>query len=256
MSEPRQSSAELSERPRDEIFSNNNAPAVFRFDDQVARVLPDMLRRSIPGYNTLLQLIGVYAHETIRDGDLIYDLGCSLGAVSLSIRHALGARDAHIVAVDNSPAMVERCSEIVQADGATCPVTVQLGEVETLDFKPCALVVMNFTLQFVPLSERGALLERIADRLAPGGALILSEKTLPVAGVQANFCEGIHDAFRRSNGYSQLEISRKREALETVLNPQSAFDHEQALQRAGLTPIPWFHCLQFASWVAKKDAGR
>jgi tRNA (cmo5U34)-methyltransferase len=215
-----------------------------------------MLRRSIPGYNTLLQLIGVYANETILDGDLIYDLGCSLGAVSLSIRHALGARNAHIIAVDNSSAMVERCNEIIQADGASCPVTVQLGDVETLDFKPCALVVMNFTLQFVPQAQRAALLLRIADQLTPGGALILSEKTLPIPGLQASFYEGIHDAFRRGNGYSQLEISRKREALETVLNPQSEFDHEQALRDAGLTPVPWFRCLQFASWVAKKDAAR
>lgn len=251
MSDPTRKTDASPDRPRDDIFAQQSAPSVFRFDEQVARVFPDMVRRSIPGYTTLLQLIGVYANETIKDDDLIYDLGCSLGAVSLSIRHALGARNAHIVAVDNSPAMVERCREIVQADGAACPVSVQLGDIETFEIKPCALVVMNFTLQFVPVAERGALLDRISQKLAPGGSLILSEKTLPTAG-QAKIYHEIHDAFRRSNGYSQLELSRKREALETVLSPQTELDHELALRDAGLTPVPWFRCLQFTSWVATK----
>lgn len=211
-----------------------------------------MLRRSIPGYAALLQLIGIHAAETVMDGELVYDLGCSLGAASLSMRHALGSRNAHIIAVDNSPAMVERCSELVQTDSASCTTSVQLGDVRSFEIQRCSLVVMNFTLQFVPLEERLALLQRISRQLRDGGSLILSEKTKPSSGPSARFHLDMHDAFRRSNGYSQLELSRKREALEHVLTPQSESEHEAALVAAGLVPVQWFRCLQFVSWVATK----
>lgn len=249
---PTKSHALTSEK--DKLFAaDEGAPAIFRFDDEVANVFPDMLRRSIPGYATLLHLIGVYAAQSTKDDSVIYDLGCSLGAASLSIRHALGARCAHIIAVDNSVAMVQRCKQIISADSALCPVTVILGDIATLKLEPCSLVVMNFTLQFVPKAERLDLLKHISEQLTSGGSLIISEKTHSADGTELAFHHEMHDAFRRSNGYSQMELSRKREALENVLTPQTVEEHEQNMRAAGLRPVQWFRCLQFVSWVAVKE---
>src|SRR5690606_32430124 len=182
------------------------------------RVFPDMLRRSIPGYSTLLQLISVLSMEVVQSGTKVYDLGCSLGAVSLAVRHAVGARDTSIIAVDNSPAMVERCQEVISADSGLCPVQVLEGDIRSLQFSPCSLVVMNFTLQFVPIEERATILRRISDSLVPGGALVISEKT---RSSDQDFFTEMHDAFRSQNGYSQIAMSRKREALDKVLVPES-----------------------------------
>lgn len=239
---------------KDKLFAQaDGSPSVFRFDEEVANVFPDMLRRSIPGYATLLHLIGVYAAKSIEDDAVIYDLGCSLGAASLSIRHALGARRARIIAVDNSAAMVERCQQVMNADSSLCPVNVILDDIVQLKLEPCSLVVMNFTLQFVQKAQRLALLKHISEQLTVGGSLILSEKTHSPDQGEFNFHHHMHDAFRRSNGYSQMELSRKREALENVLTPQSIDEHEQNMKAVGLRPVQWFRCLQFVSWVAIKE---
>lgn len=237
----------------DRLFSRaEGAPSEFRFDEAVARVFPDMLRRSIPGYSALLHLIGVLASRVVKDGTTIYDLGCSLGAVSLSIRHAVGARDAKIFAVDSSEAMTDRCREISSADSGLCPVEVQCADMLDIDYEPASLIVLNFTLQFAPPAQRQEFLRRLAACLVPGGALVLSEKTATGTGADALLAE-LHDAFRESNGYSRLELSRKREALERVLIPERADRYLDMLEAAGLTPLEWFRCLHFVSWVAVKE---
>lgn len=238
----------------DRLFSEHgSAPAEFRFDDAVARVFPDMLRRSIPGYSALLQLIGVLSSRIVKDETVVYDLGCSLGAVSLSIRHALGARPVRIIAIDNSDAMVKRAREILSADRGLCPVDVRTGDITTMKYERCSLIVLNFTLQFAPPGERARLLKTLADSLLPGGALVLSEKTATSEDGVEELYRDVHDAFRQSNGYSSTEISRKREALERVLVPETAERYAAMLEGAGLFPLEWFRCLQFVSWVARKE---
>jgi len=238
---------------RDELFVNESpGSGEFRFDEAVARVFPDMLRRSIPGYQTLLELVGVLAQRVVSHDTRVYDLGCSLGAVSLSIRHALGARSAQIIAVDNSLAMVERCRAVVDADSALVPVEVMLGDVATFPLENASLIVLNFTLQFVAENERLAFLERAARALVPGGVLVLSEKVRGLDDEEEAKNQRLHDAFRQANGYSQLELGRKREALERVLVPDTIDQHEARLARAGLVPRQWFRALSFVSWIAEQ----
>lgn len=237
-----------------DLLFRHEAPDRFRFDEAVARVLPDMLRRSIPGYSSLLHLIGVLAGQVVQPKSRVYDLGCSLGAVTLAVRHGVGTRETQIIAVDNSPAMVKRCREIVSADSGLCPVEVVEGDIVDLDISRASLVVLNFTLQFVPPEQRGQILKRIADALVPGGVLVLSEKTTAQNADLDEFWLKMHDAFRSSNGYSEIEMSRKREALERVLVPQTPAAYEELLSEVGLVPIEWFRCLNFVSWVGRKNS--
>lgn len=237
---------------KDRLFLNEEAPQEFRFDEAVARVFPDMLRRSIPGYSALLHMIGVLARDTVQANTHVYDLGCSLGAVSLSIRHAIGTRPVSLVAIDNSPAMVEKCRELVSADSALCPVEVREGDISRLELAPCSLVVLNFTLQFAEQEQRARIVQEIANQLVPGGALVISEKTNDNHEPRQRFYAETHDSFRESNGYSRLEMSRKREALERVLIPETAEQQVSRLESAGLEVIEWFRCLNFVSWVAFK----
>lgn len=238
---------------RDQLF-REDAPERFRFDDAVAKVLPDMLRRSIPGYSALLHLIGVLASQVVTPKSRVYDLGCSLGAVTLAVRHGVGPRETEIIAVDSSPAMVERCREIVSADSGLCPVEVIQADIVDFEISNASLVVLNFTLQFAPPEERAQILKRISSALLPGGLLVLSEKTTSGEQGLDAFWTKLHDAFRSSNGYSELEMARKREALERVLVPQTPASYEALLREVGLTPVEWFRCLNFVSWIGKKES--
>ncbi len=238
---------------RDEIFRRPRPTEPFRFDGDVADVFDDMLRRSIPGYDALAQLVGVAARRYCQDGTRAFDLGCSLGTATLAIRHGVRGRSVHITAIDQSQAMVDRCRTIVERDGGAALVEVLCDDASSVAIEGASLVVMNFTLQFIDPAARSPLLRRIYDGLIPGGALVLSEKLSFAKPEEAELMEGLHDEFRRENGYSDLEISQKRNALENVLVCDSRETQEERLRAVGFEQAwRWYRCLNFASWLALK----
>lgn len=222
----------------------------FAFDETVAAVFPDMIRRSVPGYGDIVALTGLIAERFARAGTRCYDLGCSLGAVSLTMRRRVRAPDVRIVAVDNAEAMVNRCREHVNAEQGP-PVDVICADIRDVPIENASVVVLNFTLQFVPPADRAALLARIRAGMVEGGVLVLSEKIAFADAQSQQFNETLHLDFKRANGYSELEISQKRTALENVLIPDTLEAHEARLTAAGFKRVePWYRCFNFASLVA------
>ncbi len=229
--------------------------ADFVFNEAVVRVFPDMIKRSVPGYPTIVENLGVIAGQFARPHSTLYDLGCSLGAVSQALRRHVQAEGCRVIAVDNSSAMVERCREYLHAQDSMfqelLPVEVVEADICQLEFQPASVVALNFTLQFIPRERRLALLTRIRQALLPGGALILSEKLRFEDAEEHALLGELHIAFKRANGYSELEIAQKRSAIENVMKPDSLAEHRERLAAAGFSKvIPWFQCLNFASLIA------
>ena len=225
--------------------------ARFRFDEQVARVFPDMISRSVPGYATMIEMIGVLAARYARPGTHIYDLGCSLGAATLAMAALVPHRDCRILAVDNSAAMVQRAAQLIEEAAPPVPVTLLEQDIRQVRFENASVAVLNFTLQFLPLEDRDELINRIGNSLQPGDALVLSEKIRFEDPEQDALQQALHHAFKRNNGYSDLEISQKRSALERVLLPETLADHQRRLERAGFQRVEvWFRCFNFLSLVA------
>jgi len=224
----------------------------FRFDAAVARVFADMIARSVPGYALTLQMIAVAAHRFARAGTCCYDLGCSLGASTLAIAHHAppGGR---IVGVDNSPDMVARCREMLALEAPGAPVEIRCEDVCATALDDASLVVMNFTLQFVPPPARDALLARVAAALRPGGCLVLSEKVAFADPAEQQLLRSLHEDFKQLQGYSRLEIAQKRAALESVLIPETVEVHSRRLLAAGFGRVTlWLQCLNFVSLLAQK----
>lgn len=239
---------------KDRLFEEQiSAAGDFVFDERVVSVFPDMINRSVPGYGLIVPMIGLLARRFAQDGSVLYDLGCSLGAVSLAIGKAVSAKDVNIIAVDNSPEMVSRLRDLLNDDPPEIPVEVLLQDIRETDIANASVVVLNFTLQFVDLDDRPALLQRIAHGLRPGGILVLSEKLrFENPQEQKRLTEWHHD-FKRSQGYSELEIARKREALENVLRPETETTHRARLLQAGFSEVyRWYQGFSFASFVAIK----
>jgi tRNA (cmo5U34)-methyltransferase len=227
--------------------------ADFVFDERVADVFPDMIQRSVPGYGTIVNMIGTLAAQRVQRDSLCYDLGCSLGAAALAISRGAQGKACRIIAVDNSPAMLQRAKEyLMQAESAS---NIQLVCADLLDIRihSASMVVLNFTLQFVPLARRRSLLQSIQQALLPGGILVLSEKiALASAEAQQLFTE-MHHGFKRTQGYSELEISQKRTALEKVLLPETLAIHKRRLHEVGFATVEvWFQCFNFVSLLAIK----
>lgn len=239
---------------KDRLYVNTiTEPGDFVFDQRVVRVFPDMINRSIPGYGTIVPMIGMLARRYARPDTRLYDLGCSLGAVTLAMRNAVTVKGARIVAVDNAPDMVAGLRHTLQAhpDPVLPPVELRQEDIRDTPISNASVVVLNFTLQFVDPAHRVALLERIASGLAAGDILVLSEKICFEDGAEQALQTDWHHDFKRAQGYSELEIARKRDALENVMIPESLEQHRKRLASAGFSSVhPWFQGFNFMSLVA------
>ncbi len=257
---------------RDKIYATPQLDiAGFRFDQAVASVFPDMIKRSVPGYETIIAMTGTLAERYVQPNSRCYDLGCSLGASSIAMRHHIQQPGCEIIAVDNSEDMLKQCRAVLQQDQSNSedssvessptesapikhtPVELVCGNIEDIPIVNASMVVLNFTLQFIPLEQRAKLLHKIADGLLPGGVLVLSEKVAFTDQQHHELMIDLHHNFKRANGYSDLEISQKRSALEDVLMPETLEVHRQRLRQAGFSSVDvWFQCFNFASLIALK----
>jgi tRNA (cmo5U34)-methyltransferase len=241
-------------KPRDTLYAPDTVEAgPFEFTDDVAQVFPDMLKRSIPGYAASIQAIGTLAAERVQPGSRCYDLGCSLGAATLAMRRNIKASGCRIIAVDNAPAMVSRCRDLLAADEKPGPTEVSVieADIQDVDITRASMVVMNYTLQFLPLEKRSMMVSKIAGGMLPGGILVLSEKVVDEDPAVEESLQNLHHEFKRRNAYSDLEISRKRAALENVLVPETVRAHKKRLSDAGFSHTGvWLRYFNFVSIIA------
>ncbi len=225
----------------------------FTFDETVADVFPDMIRRSVPGYDTVISALGVLAKSYYQPNTRIFDLGCSLGAATWSVHHCLGNVSARYVLVDNAPAMLARCRQSLNRLMPDADIDYREEDIRGVDIEVASMVMLNFTLQFLPRTDRQTLLQRIHAGLVPGGILVLSEKIHGETPDEEQCFRDLHRQFKTANGYSALEISQKRTALENVLDPETLLQHQKRLARAGFRHIRiWFRCFNFVSLLAIK----
>jgi tRNA (cmo5U34)-methyltransferase len=244
----------MSFNQRDNLFAElRSDTTLFSFNDSVVDVFPDMIQRSVPGYSTVVRMTGVLAEQYAQPGTCVYDIGCSLGESIRSAENALGGntssrRDCRLIGIDNSGAMIRRAKEQVQSESRIEWIEADALEV---DFAPCSVVILNFTLQFIPVEQRLSLLKSIHSAMVPGGLLILSEKLTMADPAMDTLMIDLHHDFKRSQGYSDLEIAQKRDAIENVLIPETAQSHSDRLSESGFSRSSiWFQCLNFASFIA------
>ncbi|MGF7453684.1 carboxy-S-adenosyl-L-methionine synthase CmoA [Pasteurella bettyae] len=225
----------------------------FTFDENVAEVFPDMIQRSVPGYSNIITAIGMLAERFVTANSNVYDLGCSRGAATLSARRHINQPNVKIIGVDNSQPMVERCRQHIAAYHSQVPVEILCDDIREVEIENASMVILNFTLQFLPPEDRKSLLEKIYAGLTPGGLLVLSEKFRFADETNNKLLINLHHTFKRANGYSELEISQKRTALENVMRTDSIEIHKERLQAIGFSHIElWFQCFNFGSMIAIK----
>lgn len=239
---------------RDQIYSTSLEQVKdFTFDKTVVEVFPDMIQRSVPGYSTIISTIEKLTEKFHQADSNLYDLGCSLGAATMSMRKAVTKDNCKVTGIDNSQAMVDKCRLHVKAYKSDVPVEITMADIMEYPLENASVVVMNFTLQFIPPEQRATLLAKIHQALKPGGVLILSEK-LKWENAQINeVINDLHLDFKRANGYSELEISQKRSAIENVMKIDSEQTHLTRLNEVGFNSASiWYQCFNFASFIAIK----
>jgi len=239
---------------RDTLFAGSESPVeMFKFDENVVKVFDDMIHRSLPGYDAIVAMVGVLAGRYVTDRSNCYDLGCSLGEVTFSILQNIQDRNCNIIAVDNSQAMIDALQHRLIESKLESRVTACLEDIRDTKITNASFVVLNFVLQFLSPENRSTVLKKIYDGMLPGSILVLSEKIYFESEQENDFQIDMHQAFKKLQGYSDLEISRKRAALENVLVPDTEQTHIIRLQDTGFSQcFLWFQCFNFISIVAIK----
>jgi tRNA (cmo5U34)-methyltransferase len=218
----------------------------------VADVFDDMILRSIPQYADVQRCLPLLADQLPQDPLLIVDLGCSTGTSLIGLETALRHRPLQLVGVDNSAAMIAKCSENIRRHQPTAPIELYTNDIQRFEFRNASMVLMNYTLQFVDPERRPELLSRIRRSIRPGGMLIVSEKLVQRGAEAEALATRLYVDFKKRQGYSELEIARKRDALENVLVPWSLEENISLLTNAGFRSVDlllkWFN---FASFVCR-----
>lgn len=242
---------------KDTLFDLPRDESPFVFDEAVAAVFPDMIRRSVPGYATVIAGTGLAAGLYAQPDSHCYDLGCSVGASTLSLSRHIDKADCRIIAIDNSEEMIAHSRENAVSESSnensTAEIEFLCADIRDVAITKASVAVLNYTLQFIPLEDRIPLLTNIYNGMNPEAVLILSEKIAFDSPQENEAQTQLHEAFKREQGYSELEISQKRAALEDVLIPETLQTHINRLSTIGFRNThAWFRCFNFVSLLAWK----
>lgn len=222
----------------------------FEFDEDVASVFDDMLRRSVPYYKEVLDLTTAFALKYLKDEDRVYDLGCSTASTLINIaKHS--EKNFELIGVDNSHAMLERAKHKAKAFG----IDIQFIEddIFNIELQSSKLIISNYTLQFIRPLMREKLIKKIYDSLEEGGIFIFSEKVISEDRIlNKQFIDEYYN-FKKEQGYSEFEIAQKREALENVLIPYSYEENKKMILDSGFKSFDClFKWINFGTFIAIK----
>jgi tRNA (cmo5U34)-methyltransferase len=238
---------------KDTLFNVDCVPNDFVFNERVVEVFDDMLDRSIPFYQEVIKASAHLLDNCLLTGDSVHDLGCATGTSLLLFSRLLHHKKLHFYGMDNSVPMLDKARLKAELFGKQDRISFSLQDIVDFDHPGAGAVILHYTLQFIRPLQRQTFLTRICHNLRPGGVLLISEKTISHDPRLNREYIAIYHRFKKSRGYSELEIAKKREALENILIPFSAEENKAMLLKAGFTSVEtYFRWFNFASFVAIK----
>jgi tRNA (cmo5U34)-methyltransferase len=239
---------------KDTVFADKQEKITpFEFNEQVTQVFDDMLNRSVPFYSQSILRQAQLAVEFYQPGTQIFDLGCSHGNLGIQILQQFNSTTFSMVGVDSSEPMINKYTRRLEHQEGSSRIKLVCSLLEDIKIQNASVVLINLTLQFLAVDRRDDLIQAIYRGMTPGGILLLTEKTVhPIPALDA-LEKKYYRRFKLENGYSELEISQKREALDRVLVPDTLDTHINRLKKAGFKLADvWLKWFNFSSMIAVK----
>jgi tRNA (cmo5U34)-methyltransferase len=239
---------------KDRIFAEKRTTITpFRFNEKVARVFDDMLVRSVPLYGEILKQQARIARQFYKPGTHIFDLGCSHGNLGILLLDCFDGVVFKMIAVDSAEPMIRRFKKRLAVHDRHGCIDLACACIENIVISNASVVVINLTLQFLNAEKRDALIQSAFNGLCKGGILLLTEKTVHPDPQMNALEQEYYYQFKKENGYTDLEISQKRNALERVLVPETVAEHENRIQKASFASFDvWLKWFNFTSMIAVK----
>ncbi|MEY4504998.1 MAG: carboxy-S-adenosyl-L-methionine synthase CmoA [Pseudomonadota bacterium] len=234
---------------KDELFKEPQSSA-FAFTPAVAGVFDDMITRSVPYYKEIVDFSTSIAAEYLQENDIVYDLGSATGATLFTLARKCN-KNLELIGIDNAPAMLEKAKQ--KADFFGIKADFLEADIIDFEFKKCNAIFANFTLQFIRPPNRLELITKLCSALNSGGIFLFAEKIISTDLKLSKILINTHHEFKKAQGYSELEIMQKREALENVLVPYTASENEDMAINGGFSYVEIiFRYGNFALFIAVK----
>ena len=225
----------------------------WEFNEDVSSVFPNMLSRSIPGYDGMRELVFRMGRNFVEEGTNVLDIGCSTGLSSELLIQEFGPK-CNFVLIDVSEPMLERCREKFKNEIGSGYVNVKHCDLRgRLPVKGCSLIISCLTIQFTPIEYRQHIIQNIYNSLEPGGAFIFVEKVLGNSSqLDEYFVKEYYD-IKKDNSYTEEQIKSKRKSLEGALVPLTMRMNDSLLETSGFKQIDCFwRYLNFTGVIAVK----
>jgi tRNA (cmo5U34)-methyltransferase len=239
---------------KDNIFNHpQDRIPPFEFNDNVVAVFEDMINRSVPFYSEIVRRQVQLAARFYKDGTKIWDLGCSHGNFGLGFAALMAGKPFQLIGIDSSQPMLDKYSSRLQKMGGLRSIELLCSDVMDVELSKASVVVLNLTMQFLDPGYRDQLISKIFEALVPGGVLLITEKIVHEDDYLDELQQAFYYRYKTENGYSRMEISQKRDALENVMIPDSVEVHQKRFTESGFTQYDlWLKWFNFAAWICRK----
>jgi tRNA (cmo5U34)-methyltransferase len=244
----------MNKTPSDQVYrEHRDNVSDFRFDKNVATVFDDMVSRSVPFYAEIQRMCVELTEDFAEPGTNVYDLGCSSGTTFAALNPAIDNR-VRFVGIDNSPDMLDTARAKFAQLNFEREVELRVADInQGVDISNASVVNLILTLQFIRPLRRERLIADIYRGLNENGALILVEKVLGEDSLFNRLFIDYYYDLKRRHGYSEMEISQKREALENVLIPYKLLENRELLLASGFSSVDvFFKWYNFCGIIAVK----
>lgn len=238
----------------DNLYRSGTVKEDFSFNESVAEVFDDMLDRSVPFYQTVITTTADMIRRLAAPGSSVIDLGCSTGTTLLTLARLLPDMELRFTGIDNAPAMIDKARRKAEMYSKSSVIEFRYQDITSADLAGADIILCNYTLQFIRPLLRPSFVSRLYDALPAHGLLFVSEKVISHHSTLNRKFIDIYHTFKRDQGYSELEIAAKREALENILIPFSVQENINLLSRGGFSSVEtFFQWINFVSFIALKE---
>lgn len=200
----------------------------------------DHIKKSIPSYDLLTEMILNLSGYFIQEGENVYDMGCSTGTLLKKM-----SSTANKIGYDNSNLIPTQSYKNMQF--------IRTDLTKGFDITNACLVTSVFTMQFLPKKHRQEFCQRIYDGLNKGGAFILCEK---VYSQNSSLQEAMSMCYyqHKSKDFTVDEILSKEKDLREIMKPYTLVQNIEILNNAGFKKIEFFwRFYNFVGLICIKD---
>jgi len=193
----------------------------------------DHFKKSIPRVDVLEQNIIDLTNYFLIDNESIniYDIGCSAGRLLNKIIDRYNPKT-NIIGIDQEENLLKEIKN-------KKIMTWNLNLLKSFVLEDACIIYSIFTLQFLPVYRRLAVLENIYNGLLDGGALIFAEKVYSENSKIQDIFTFLYYDFKKES-FTEQEILIKEFSLRNQMKPLTMQENINLLNKVGFKTVEVF----------------